>query len=453
MNQNEKKKPQGQQEIFATMQEIKPTALFDNSSDATVPAGGGSAGAKNVYYTVFPPKKFKRMSDEKAKEFDIPESYYIHDFSSKEFREGIVSTFKKTGLDVMIDYNHLSGGGFFSYPSREEGEAAGWITDLVDGGEGVGVVAKIEWTKRGEESVKEKAYKYFSPEFSMAFLDKDTGETIQTPRLYAVALTNRPFIENQTPVELSDLESKKNAQHRNLVYLMCDHISGSESGQVSDAGDRKNVVVVKEKKEDLKKHAAQKHEKNPHKGNIAMSEKDLDQKIIADEEQKAGEEQEEEHAQQQEETIQQQLSDAKREIEQLRLEKKIADAALLASLEKQKESVINEALRDGRLVPAMMNDIKDYAKSCGSDVEKLRKFLSSLPVQTHAEAVGQNKDQQQDGHAGTVELSDEDRLAMMFGLENAAEMNRLSNWNTIGADGKFRDKQNREIKNVILKRD
>jgi len=456
------------QEIFTTMQEIKATtvSLSDAGSvGASVAGSPENTNTKNIYYTVFPAKKFKRMSDDEAKKQSVPESYYVHDFSSETFRKGIVDTFKKTGLDVMIDYNHRSGGSFFSYPSREDGEAAGWITDLVDGGPSVGVIAKIEWTKRGEESVKEKAYKYFSPEFSVSHTDKNTGQEVKSPKLYAVSLTNRPFIENQNPVELSEnaeIGGNKNVHTRKMVYLMCDHINGSESVRAHEAGLRSGDV----KHNDVSKNNNAQHKKE--KRNIVMSDQSVEENQELEQVAAAGggddSDKSKDMQQQGEETnssaeaadgsdVQQQLADAKRELEQLRLEKKIADAALLASVEKQKESVVNDALRDGRVVPAMMSDIKDYAKACGSDVEKLRKFLSSLPVQTHTEAIGQNKDQQsQDaGGANAEMLSDEDKLAMMFGLESAKEMNRLSNWNTIGADGKFRDKQNREIKDVVLK--
>lgn len=453
-------------EIFTTMQEIKAATVSLSDADSVGASVAGSpenTNTKNIYYTVFPAKKFKRMTDKAAKEQSVPESYYVHDFASEAFRKGIVDTFKKTGLDVLIDYNHLSGGGFFSYPSREEGEAAGWITDLADGGPDVGVIAKIEWTKRGEESVKEKAYKYFSPEFSMAHTDKNTGEEVKSPKLYAVSLTNRPFIENQNPVELSEnaeIGGNKNVHTRKMVYLMCDHISGSESVRRHEAGlsngDVKHNGVIENNNTQHKQE----------KRNIVMSDQSAEENQELEQVAAAGggddsDKSKDVQQQQEKETnasaeaadvsdVQQQLADAKRELEQLRLEKKIADAALLASVEKQKEAVVNEALRDGRIVPAMMSDIKDYAKACGSDVEKLRKFLSSLPVQTHAEAIGQNKEQQSQD-AGAEMLSDEDKLAMMFGLENAKEMNRLSSWNTIGADGKFRDKQNREIKDVVLK--
>jgi hypothetical protein len=102
---------------------------------------------------------------------------------------------------IPIDYDH---------GPEETGhtEAAGWIVGLAlrQGAdidlEGVDpdaeyAVARIEWTDKGAEAVRERRYLFVSPTFS----DNATNEQQEAtgPYLHGVALTNRPFLRRGMP--------------------------------------------------------------------------------------------------------------------------------------------------------------------------------------------------------------------------------------------------------------
>lgn len=153
-------------------------------------------GTVTTEHRIFPDGKLFHPSDsETPMTFDA------------SFRRGLMDTFSKTGLDVQIDFNHLSAGGFFSYPSIDDGAAAGWVTSLEDRGAD-GLWGKFEWTDRGLQAVRAREYRYLSPEFSFKHYDKGTGTTAAEPRLYAVALTNRPFLEQQQRIAATDSAAK-----------------------------------------------------------------------------------------------------------------------------------------------------------------------------------------------------------------------------------------------------
>lgn len=123
---------------------------------------------------------------------------------NKEFRDGLIDSFKASGLDVPIDFNHASADPFDR--SYEASAAAGWLTELVDK-ERAGLHGKITWTDRGLNAIRSGEYRYLSPEFGDRTFDKATGDEVNSPRLYAVALTNRPFLEKQKRVAASDTQT------------------------------------------------------------------------------------------------------------------------------------------------------------------------------------------------------------------------------------------------------
>lgn len=120
----------------------------------------------------------------------------------EDFRRGLMESFSTSGLDVQLDFNHRSTAGR-DHPSIEDGAAAGWVVGLEDRGE-QGLWANVEWTDRGLKAVRSREYRYLSPEFSLKQFDKATGQVVDRPRLFAVALTNRPFLERQQRLAASD---------------------------------------------------------------------------------------------------------------------------------------------------------------------------------------------------------------------------------------------------------
>jgi hypothetical protein len=98
------------------------------------------------------------------------------------------------GIDVDIDYDHKS-------DVAMGGKAAGWVRETKVDNDGLWL--HVEWTETAAKAIKNKEYKYFSPEFTDEWVDP-TG-TKHTNVLFGGGITNRPFLKNLLPVNLSEL--------------------------------------------------------------------------------------------------------------------------------------------------------------------------------------------------------------------------------------------------------
>lgn len=108
-------------------------------------------------------------------------NFLVDETSFKEMQQ----YFTDRQIDVVIDYEHQTLEG-------TEAPAAGWIKDLKLTDEGV--VAKVYWTDRAKEYLKNKEYRYLSP---VIFKRKSDGRAIV---LHSVALTNTPAIDGMEPI-------------------------------------------------------------------------------------------------------------------------------------------------------------------------------------------------------------------------------------------------------------
>ena len=68
--------------------------------------------------------------------------------------ELIRKQFKDRKLDLVIDYEHQT-------LSDVQAPAGGWIKDLYKGEDAI--IAKVEWTPKAAEYLKNKEYRYLSP--------------------------------------------------------------------------------------------------------------------------------------------------------------------------------------------------------------------------------------------------------------------------------------------------
>lgn len=105
----------------------------------------------------------------------------------KESLDLILADIASRGNEVAFDYEHASVKGAQPAP------ASGWIKFLV-WEEGVGILARVEWTEQAAAFITKKEYRYFSPVF---FVRKSDGRVCG---LDSVALTNRPRTTNLTPI-------------------------------------------------------------------------------------------------------------------------------------------------------------------------------------------------------------------------------------------------------------
>jgi phage I-like protein len=102
---------------------------------------------------------------------------------------------KVRGQDLDIDFDHKATGG----------EAAGWVKQAEDRGSD-GLWLLVEWTKSAYQKLKEKAYRYFSPEYNDEWTHPQTG-VVHKNVLFGGALTNRPFLKNILAINMSELFS------------------------------------------------------------------------------------------------------------------------------------------------------------------------------------------------------------------------------------------------------
>jgi hypothetical protein len=116
----------------------------------------------------------------------------------KRFADSVKN--KTRGIALDIDYDHKAD------PTKGN-EAAGWVEDAKVDGDTLYLL--VDWTKSAVEKIKEKAYRYFSPEFQDEWTDA-TG-MVHRDVLFGGGITNRPFLKDLLPVNLNELtfEQKK----------------------------------------------------------------------------------------------------------------------------------------------------------------------------------------------------------------------------------------------------
>lgn len=113
------------------------------------------------------------------------------------------------GNDLVFDYEHQS-------LKDIEAPAAGWVKELKWDGD-QGIMARVEWTSRGDAYVSGKEYRYFSPVF---FIRKRDDRVVG---LHSVALTNTPKTNNLTPI-LAKLGPAETIIHEEITTMDRDQL-------------------------------------------------------------------------------------------------------------------------------------------------------------------------------------------------------------------------------------
>jgi phage I-like protein len=186
------------------------------------------------------------------------------------------------GREAPVDYEHLSG----TVVPPGWSKAAGWIRKpagiepFTSGHKALW--GWVELTPAALAMVKQKEYRYFSPEIHWNERD-ERGREIGT-RLAAGALTNRPFLKDLPPIELSDSDYQQlfGLAARDDGKLAAIHLSeGSErlviTDQVHVPSDLNNISVAyqqPEKEQSMKAFRLKKLTDGEHKGKIGVFEGD-----------------------------------------------------------------------------------------------------------------------------------------------------------------------------------
>ena len=123
-------------------------------------------------------------------------------FNQTFFKEIIKNFYANVrGIEPDIDYDHKA----------HESTAAGWVKDIQDRGP-EGVWLKVEWTPRAYQALKDGEYKYFSPEFGA--WENPKTHVVYTDVLLGGGITNRPFLKELAPVNLTELSSAENNNNK-----------------------------------------------------------------------------------------------------------------------------------------------------------------------------------------------------------------------------------------------
>lgn len=114
-----------------------------------------------------------------------------------------ISYFDAHKTPIPVDYNHASVRGL----SAEDGKAAGWIRKLSKRVTNAGVelwADVVEWTDQAASMIKAGEYRFSSGVFLFGRPDPQSGDKVPA-RLLNVALTNVPFVDGLTAVQLSQM--------------------------------------------------------------------------------------------------------------------------------------------------------------------------------------------------------------------------------------------------------
>jgi hypothetical protein len=128
------------------------------------------------------------------------EGTYNHPlFGEMKFDAGRLKRFadsvnnRTRGVQPDIDYEHK----MFS------GEAAGWVKSA-EYRNGKGLHIQVEWTPKARAAIANKEYRYFSPTFADEWEDPKS-QKVHKDVMFGGALTNRPFLKDLLPVNLSEI--------------------------------------------------------------------------------------------------------------------------------------------------------------------------------------------------------------------------------------------------------
>ncbi len=111
----------------------------------------------------------------------------------------IKENFDKQQTEIVIDYEHQT-------LYRTEAPAAGWISELMI--EDDKLLAKVSWTEKAAEYIKNGEFKYISPVYVFDSFDNKTNAYIGI-KLHSVALTNSPFLDELGEVHANKQNTQK----------------------------------------------------------------------------------------------------------------------------------------------------------------------------------------------------------------------------------------------------
>jgi phage I-like protein len=141
---------------------------------------------------------------------------------AKEMATGVAN--KVRGQDLDIDYDHKAHGG----------DAAGWVKAAEAGKDALYLT--VSWTETAVKKIREKAYRYFSPEFDWKWKHPQT-QVVHQNVLFGGGITNRPFLKGILPINLSEFLSEELDDHQEEGTGMDPKLQRKLLGLPEDATD------------------------------------------------------------------------------------------------------------------------------------------------------------------------------------------------------------------------
>lgn len=263
--------------------------------------------------------------------------------------------------DIVGDYEHASE---LKAPKGEEAPAAFWIKELQarDGA----IWGRIEWTPRGEASVRNKEYRYLSPVFDYH------RTTLEIYRLKSVGLTNK---HNLYLPALNQEQTKPNQPEENPMLLS--EAVRKALGLKEGATEEEGVALIAARNQELQTAKNQAEQPSLEKF-VPRSDYDTAMNRVSDAETK----------------LQDHLSTAKNQ---------------------EITALVDQAIADGKITPA---NKEFYVTACNQEngVENFKKFVDAAPVIADDSGLDNKKP---DGEKGTALNAEAKQVAAMFG--NSAE--------------------------------
>ena len=143
----------------------------------------------------------------------------------------ILKQFQNRNLDLVIDYEHQT-------LNNVQAPAGGWIKMLYKSDDAI--IAKVEWTERAKEYLKNKEYKYLSPVVCCRKSDRKAVE------LHSAALTNTPAIDGMFPIVNSALIGADNNAMAGVENFETDGMMKQEEKKEIDASGKADLKILAE---------------------------------------------------------------------------------------------------------------------------------------------------------------------------------------------------------------
>lgn len=160
---------------------------------------------------------------------------------TEETLDNAIYNFQNFRKDVDINISHFPDDG-----------AGGWFTELYKASEEGKTVlrAKVEWTKKGLELLKDKVFKFISPEFDFIHVDPQTGAEYKDV-LVGAGLTNRPFFR-QMPAVVASETGGLTLNEKSVLYFS-DTVMNLEQllSKPSEELTEEEVTFIRENEEEL----------------------------------------------------------------------------------------------------------------------------------------------------------------------------------------------------------